>query len=618
MQSLSPLRAVRGTRLRFDENHKRKSCDQKEQLEFVRMQLREALTTINEFSSADLPLCSVLLVTGFNPLHLKPFFHAHLQRLLPTRKVVVSTGIYDDLAGTVARIESSPVDMSAVAIEWPDLDRRLGFRHLGGWGPKELSDIVAGVESKILEIRENLEAAEKRALVAVSMPTLDLPPVFHTPSWQLCEAEARILHAVSAFALWASTKRNIRLANTHSATINADFQPAFDFKSEILAGLPYTTPHASRLGQILAQLLIPAQPKKGLITDLDDTLWAGIAGEVGPAAVSWDLDNKSQPHGLYQQLLRALAEQGVLIGAASKNEPAIVEEVFRRTDVLLPRDYVFPMEARWTPKPESVARILDAWGVHPDSVVFVDDSASEIAEVKAAYPDMECIGFDAQNYTEIHSLLYRLRDLFAKQTITEEDGLRRESLRASGISLGGQQASASHESFLRDAEAQITLDFNAAATNPRSLELVNKTNQFNLNGIRYTESEWQKKLALPGSFFVTASYRDKYGLLGVIAVLMGQISKDQANDAVLTVNTWVMSCRAFGRRIEYQCLTGILDRFPQREVVLEFSPTSRNHYLAEFFESILGQRPEGQFAISRAAFLDKCPKLYHQVEIVHE
>ena len=578
------------------------------------MQLREALTTIQEFSSTDLPLCNVLLGTGFNLLHLKPFFHAHLQRLLPTNKVVVSTGPYDDLAGTLARIETSAADMSAIAIEWPDLDRRLGFRHLGGWGPKELADIVAGVESKLLAIRENLEAAAKCIPLAVSMPTLDLPPVFHTPSWQLCAAEARLLHAVAEFNLWAGAKRNIRLAKIHNATVVAPSQPAFDFKSEIQAGLPYTTRYASRMGQILAQLLIPAQPKKGLITDLDDTLWAGIAGEVGPEAVFWDLDNKSHLHGLYQQLLRALAEQGVLIGAASKNDRAIVEAVFRRADMLLPRDYVFPIEAHWTPKPESVARILDAWRVHPDSVVFVDDSASEIAEVRAAYPDIECICFDPHNYEEVHGLLYRLRDLFAKQTITEEDGVRRESLRDNSVSLGGaQQTGASHESFLRDAEARIILDFNTAATNPRSLELVNKTNQFNLNGIRYTESEWHKRLAAPKSFAVLANYRDKYGPLGVIAVLTGQ-----AEEVVLTVNTWVMSCRAFGRRIEHLCLKAVLDCFPAQEVLLEFSPTSRNQYLQEFFKSILGQTPEGPLRISRADFLAKCPELYHQVEIRHE
>jgi FkbH-like protein len=554
----------------------------------------------------------VRLVTGFNPLHLQTFLQAHLQQLTSARRVVVLTDVYGDMTGALARIQTSRVDMCAIALEWPDLDPRLGFRQLGGWGYKELADIVVDVQSKLVAIRESLENLPDHFPVALSLPTLALPPVFHTPSWQLGEAEIRLRQAANELALWAIGKPNIRLARPQSQEMDVRSPQTFDFKGELLAGLPYAISHADQLAQSLAQLLVPPVAKKGLITDLDDTLWAGIAGEVGPEAVSWDLDSKTQLHGLYQQLLRALADQGVLIGAASKNDPEIVEAVFRRTDIVLPRDRVFPVEAHWNAKSESVARILDTWNVNADSVVFVDDSPSELAEVKAAYPEMECIRFDGQDYTEAHSLLYRLRDAFAKQTITQEDGLRRESLRVGSLFReGAQRRGVSHENFLRDAEARITFDF-AAAKNPRSLELVNKTNQFNLNGTRYNEAEWHGSLAASNTFAVSASYRDKYGPLGVIAVLAGQ-----AGETAVTINTWVMSCRAFGRRIEYQCLKAILDRFPVEEIGFEFSPTSRNEYLQEFSESLLGGRPNGPFKISRATFLDKCPKLYHEVEIHH-
>ncbi len=84
-------------------------------------------------------------------------------------------------------------------------------------------------------------------------------------------------------------------------------------------GFPYSLPHAEVLGRALAGLLNPPKPKKGLITDLDDTLWAGLIGEVGHDQVSWDLASHTQFHGLYQQMLGALADQGVLIAIASKN-----------------------------------------------------------------------------------------------------------------------------------------------------------------------------------------------------------------------------------------------------------------------------------------------------------
>jgi FkbH-like protein len=577
------------------------------------VQLTEAITTIRRHATLDLPVCEIRLVTGFNPLHLQTFLHAHLQQRIGTRRVSVSTDVFGDLTGALTRIDPSQLDMCAIALEWPDLDPRLGFRQLGGWGHKELADIIEDAQAKLSYIRTTLAQMPDPFPVALSLPTLDLPPVFHTPSWQLSEAEVRLRQAMNNLALWASTRPNVRFVRPQGDALAANSAPAFDFKGELMAGLRYTVDHADRLALSFAQLLVPTAPKKGLITDLDNTLWAGIAGEIGPEAVSWDLDSKTQPHALYQQLLRALADQGVLIAVASKNDPEVVEAVFRRRDILLPRDRVFPFEINWNGKSESVTRILEAWNVDADSVVFVDDSASELAEVKAAHPGIECIPFDGKNYAECYSLLYRLRDLFAKQIITEEDGLRLDSVRAGSV-FRGQSAvtGVSSETFLSDAAAKIIFDF-AGATQPRSLELVNKTNQFNLNGTRYNEAEWHDRLALPNSFAVNANYQDKYGPLGVISVLAGE-----ANEKTVTIDTWVLSCRAFGRRIEYQCLKAVLDRFPVENIVFQFAPTRRNGFLQEFSKSLLGEKPEGPFSISRAAFLEKCPTLYHEVEIRHE
>src|SRR6185295_4898361 len=98
-----------------------------------------------------------------------------------------------------------------------------------------------------------------------------------------------------------------------------------DVKSYVATGFPYRVVHASVLADLLARLLQPPVPKKGIITDLDNTLWLGILGEDGPGGVSWDLDHKSHMHGLYQQLLHSLAEAGTLIAAASKADPSVVE-----------------------------------------------------------------------------------------------------------------------------------------------------------------------------------------------------------------------------------------------------------------------------------------------------
>ena len=575
------------------------------------MQLKEALENIQQYSSVDLPAFQLLLACGFSPLHLKTFLQAHSQRRLRSHRVQTTTGLYGDLLGTISQLGNTPVDACAVVVEWQDLDPRLGFRQLGGWDSKILHDIVTEVELKIDVLSEALTRPPRHVPIALSCPTLPLPPLFHTPACQSSEAEMRLHKAVADFALWASGQPNIKPVSQQHLLKLSPFTQRFDFKAELLTGLSYTVTHAERLAGLIAQILVPLTLKKGLITDLDGTIWRGTVGEVGPHAICWDLASHAQIHGLYQQLLAALAEEGVLIGVASKNDPEIVEEAFRRTDLLLSRQLVFPLEAQWQPKSESVGRILSAWNVGPESVVLVDDNPMEVAEVKASFPEMECVLFPADNYSEAERMLYQLRDWFAKETITDEDQLRRESLRSDVARRSqGPQARVSYEDFMRDAQGEITLDFVSAATSSRTLELINKTNQFNLNGIRYEQAEWHNHVTSGHNFAMSALYRDKYGPLGVIAVIKGHIDRK-----VVFVDTWVMSCRAFARRIEYQCLRVLFERFGAEEVFFQFAPTPRNEPLQEFFAGFLGEKPKSPFGISQIVFGKNCPNLYHKIEV---
>jgi len=339
---------------------------------------------------------------------------------------------------------------------------------------------------------------------------------------------------------------------------------------------------------------VPA-PKKGLITDLDDTLWRGILGDVGIDGISWDLDHHSQMHAFYQGLLSALSSEGVLLAVASKNEPSLVQKAFNRKDLTLSANSVFPMEVSWGPKSESVAHILKTWNVGPDSVVFVDDSPLELAEVKASHPEIECIQFPTKDGAAIYELVFRLRDLFGKGSISQEDSIRLETIRShAGIPVY-EAGTAAPTSFLEQLEADISFNFCKSPLDPRALELVNKTNQFNLNGKRHTEASWYNYFLDPTSFLMVVSYQDKFGPLGKIAVIAGRRNRK------LNVDLWVMSCRAFSRRIEHRCLEELFAKFDVDEIELEYLQTDRNSPISQFLMEILGEAPSPQSTISRRA-----------------
>jgi FkbH-like protein len=566
------------------------------------VKITEALK-ITQSAPANARPFSVVLACGFTPLHLQTFLSAHLQQALPDRTVVVTPGLYGTLAETLERTADSAIDGIAIVLEWADLDARLDFRSAGSWGRSAAADVVTNAQAMLDRLAAAVDRVPSGVRVALSLPTLPLPPLFHTPGWQASEHE---LHLESDLFRFAAAVTRATVVNARRL-LEAAPGPGFDLKSHLHTGLPYTTPHADKVASHLALALVPPAPKKGIISDLDDTLWNGIAGEIGPENVSWDLASHSHLHGLYQKLLASLSEHGTLVGIASKNDPKVVAQVFEREDILLRPQQVFPVEVNWNAKSGSVSRILEMWNIAADSVIFVDDSPMELAEVAAVHPGIACVLFPKNDYASGLEMLRRLRDACGKERISSDDGLRLESIRQGAAFRVQAAAAATPESFLAQAEAVVTFDFGCAAE-PRVLELVNKTNQFNLNGRRYTEADWRNLTSQSDAVVLAVGYEDKFGPLGTIAVVGGVVRGKR-----LAIATWVMSCRAFARRIEQQTLKMLFESTGAEEVDFDFVPTPKNGPLQEFFAAVTGEQPTAAFRLRRAQFDGACPALYHAV-----
>ena len=420
------------------------------------MNLVEALEIFKQALPEDAHPLRAFLACGFTPLHLQTFLAAHLRMRLPKQRVEVKTGLFGDLAGSIERLQTSECDILAVVIEWQDLDPRLGIRSLGGWRTTDLPDIVMSANQAAARLEQALRRTSAFIPVCVCLPTLPLPPLFTTPTGQAGDYELQLRQLVASFAASISSDSPIRVLNTQRLDELSPAQARLDVQSDLMAGFPYKLPHASAIAELLAALIQNPIPKKGLITDLDDTLWAGILGEIGTDGISWDLDQHTHMHGLYQQFLGSLASAGVLIAIASKNDPALVEKAFERKDLILSKESVYPFEVHWSRKSESVQRILKTWNIGPEAVVFIDDSPMEVAEVKAAFPEMECVVFPTNDYQGIWDLLKRMRDLFGKSVISEEDSIRLKSIRDAGVLRESLEATGgSLDDFLQSAGASI-------------------------------------------------------------------------------------------------------------------------------------------------------------------
>jgi FkbH-like protein len=553
----------------------------------------------------DLPVKSFFLACGFTPLHLQTFLTAHLQLAHPGARVNVATGLFGDLAGNIARI--APGQAAAIVLEWSDLDPRLGFRALGGWSASGGADVLQSAAARLQALGNQILRVSQSSPLTVVLPCSPLAPVSFAPHWMADRITIGIRRVLAEFAARILEADNVRLLNNDALALFAG--ETFQLKAELEHGFPYSLPYADFLAETIALGLGGLKPKKGLITDLDDTLWAGILGEDGLDGVRWSLEHHAQTHGLYQQMLASLAESGVLLAVASKNDSRLVEEAFAKLALVVKPDTLFPRVAHWGPKSQSVRSILKAWNIGAADVVFVDDSPTELEEAQTAFPELTCLQFKALDAAYSHGLLLQLRNLFGKERLQAEDALRAITVRTASRVLEEREAAAGEDEFLQGLGATLTMSVETRFAAGRALELLNKTNQFNLNGRRYELTDWAALESDPGRLLLVVEYADKHGSLGKISVLSGVKMGD-----AFKVDAWVMSCRAFSRRIEHAVIEFLFREFGLRVIELAYAPTAKNAPFAEFLRQVAATTEPGPARIDRDFFARQRPPLFHEIK----
>ena len=236
----------------------------------------------------------------------------------------------------------------------------------------------------------------------------------------------------------------------------------------------------------------------------------------------------------------------------------------------------------------------------------------ELAEVEKAHPGITCLRFPPKDAAGVWKLLGELRDLFGKPLLTEEDKLRQASIRASEMIREMAQEPTEEGAtpdFLSSLQGTVTFDWSADSSDRRAFELINKTNQFNLNGHRIEESEWHRRLERDDAVLAVASYQDKFGPLGKIAVLLGS-----QQGSVVQVSHWVMSCRAFSRRLEHHALDSVFQHCNAEKIEFAFEATQKNQPLQQFLDALgVSANGDGGRSISRSRFEERCGILPHQV-----
>ena len=344
--------------------------------------------------------------------------------------------------------------------------------------------------------------------------------------------------------------------------------------------LPYV---AARVVDIISALR--GQVKKCLILDLDNTLWGGVIGDDG-------LEGIQLGHGLgigkafseFQQWVKKLRQRGIIICIASKNDEETAKQPFlHHPDMVLSLDDIAVFQANWETKVDNIRTIQRILNIGFDSMVFLDDNPFERAIVREHIEGITVpeLPNDPALYLEY---LYSL-NLFetASYSVADKDRTRQYQVEAQRVQLA--RTFDSESDFLQSLGMVSAVSGFTTFNTPRVAQLTQRSNQFNLRTVRYTETEIAALAADTAVIDLAFTLEDRFGDNGLIAVIIMRPIDEQT----LFVDTWLMSCRVLRRGVEDFVLNTMVARARAagyHQIVGEYLPTPKNAMVAHHYESL--------------------------------
>ena len=327
--------------------------------------------------------------------------------------------------------------------------------------------------------------------------------------------------------------------------------------------------------------------RKCLVLDLDNTLWGGVLGEDGLTGIRLGEGAEGEAYTAFQEHVLALKTRGVVLAVCSKNDEDLVRDAFSQHRGMRVRlADIAVLSAGWDDKAAQLRRIAEDLGIGLDALVFVDDNPVEREVVRRLVPEVDVVRLPVDPAGYVRALADY--PYFETQTLTAEDAQRTEQYQARAAAASLASSTGSLEEFLESLQMQATISPVTPADLPRVAQLVGKTNQFNLTGVRRGQEELEALLAEPGVAVLTARLSDRFADHGLVGVLIGRRS---ATDFV--VDTWLMSCRVIGRTLEHEMLAAAAASARSagcHTVVGTYVPTAKNGLVADLYPR-LGFQP---------------------------
>jgi len=340
--------------------------------------------------------------------------------------------------------------------------------------------------------------------------------------------------------------------------------------------------YADNLMRIIAAQM--GRSRRVLVLDLDNTMWGGIVGDDGIEGLA--LGNGSplgEAHSALQRMALSLKERGIILCVSSKNDEAIALDAFRNhPEMTLREDDIVAFRVNWDDKAANIKAISDAIDLGLDSFVFLDDNPAERKRVRDALPSVAVpeLPEDPGDWLPV----LQAAGYFEQAGFSKEDQLRAGFYKANALRAAQMERIGDHNDYLLSLGMTLSIAPFDSAGRKRISQLISKSNQFNLTTRRYSEAEIAAMQSNADVFAIQARLEDIFGDNGMISAVICR----QAGPS-WEVDTWIMSCRVLGRRVEEALLQYLVQQARPRgisEIIGRYIPTARNGLVRDHYAGL--------------------------------
>lgn len=347
-------------------------------------------------------------------------------------------------------------------------------------------------------------------------------------------------------------------------------------------------------------LALRGRVKKCVITDLDNTLWGGVIGDDGLDGIQLGELGSGPAFTHLQKWLKALKERGILLAVCSKNNEDAAREPFEKhPDMVLRMEDISIFVANWEDKASNIRYIQQMLNIGLDSMVFLDDSPFERDQVRQALPELTVP--ELPEDPALYVAYLQELNLFETASYSQEDAGRTKQYRDEAVRRELLQSSGSYEEYLAGLEMRAAAAPFDPFHYPRIAQLTQRSNQFNLRTVRYTEAQIEDLAGDDSHITRYYTLRDKLGDYGLISVVV----LDRQSADTLFISEWLMSCRVLKRTMEefiINDLVRLARGLGYARLIGEYVQTPKNAMVADIYERLGFRREAGLFVADTASF----------------